>query len=97
MQTRSIPLMAYSPLGQGGLLRDATLARIARRHGACPASVALAWVLRQDGVIAIPKTSDPDHLEEITAALDMTLQDDDLAELDAAFPPPSRAAALSIS
>jgi diketogulonate reductase-like aldo/keto reductase len=97
MQKRAIPLMAYSPLGQGGLLRDATLARIARRHGAAPASVALAWVLRQDGVIAIPKTSDPDHLEEILAARDVTLQDDDFAELDAAFPPPSRAAALSIS
>jgi diketogulonate reductase-like aldo/keto reductase len=97
MQKRAIPLMAYSPLGQGGLLRDATLARIARRHGVAPASVALAWVLRQDGVIAIPKTSDPDHLEEIIAARDVTLQDDDFAELDAAFPPPGRAAALSIS
>ena len=97
MQERSIPVMAYSPLGQGDLLRDATLARIARRHGAAAASVALAWVLRQDGVIAIPKTADPDHLDEIIAALDVGLDQEDLAELDAAFPPTSRAAALSIS
>jgi diketogulonate reductase-like aldo/keto reductase len=97
MQERAIPVMAYSPLGQGGLAQDATLARIARRHGAAPASIALAWVLRLDGVIAIPKTSDPDHLREIVAALDVTLEDEDLAELDAAFPPPSRPARLSIS
>ena len=97
MQERGIATMAYSPLGQGELLRDATLARIARRRGSSAASVALAWVLRQDGVIAIPKTSDPDHLGEIVAALDVTLDDEDLAELDAAFPPPRRASALSIS
>ena len=97
MQERAIATMAYSPLGQGDLLRDATLARIARRRGAAAASVALAWVLRQDGVIAIPKTSDPDHLGEIVDALDVTLEAEDLAELDAAFPPPRRAAALSIS
>lgn len=97
MQERGVPVMAYSPLGQGDLLRDATLARIARRHGTAAASVALAWVLRQQGVIAIPKTSDPGHLDEIVAALDVALEREDLAELDAAFPPPTRPAALSIS
>jgi diketogulonate reductase-like aldo/keto reductase len=89
--------MAYSPLGQGGLLRDATLVRVARRLGIAAASVALAWVLRQDGVMAIPKTSNADHLDEILAARDVSLQDEDLAELDAAFPPPGRPAPLSIS
>jgi diketogulonate reductase-like aldo/keto reductase len=97
MQERAIPVMAYSPLGQGGLLRDSTLARVARRHDTAAASVALAWVLRQDGLIAIPKTADPDHLDEIVAALDVTLNEEDFAELDAAFPPPTRPAALSIS
>lgn len=97
MQERAIPVMAYSPLGQGGLLRDATLIRVARRLGIAAASVALAWVLRQDGVMAIPKTSNADHLDEIVAARDVSLGDEDLAELDAAFPPPRRPAPLSIS
>jgi diketogulonate reductase-like aldo/keto reductase len=97
MQKRGIAVMAYSPLGQGGLLRDATLARVARRHATAPASVALAWVMRQDNLIAIPKTADPAHLTEIVAALDVTLDEEDFAELDAAFPPPSRSSALSIS
>ena len=97
MQSRAIPVMAYSPLGQGGLLRDATLARVARRHETAAASVALAWVMRRDGLIAIPKTADPAHLTEIVAALDVTLDEEDLAELDAAFPPPKRSSALSIS
>jgi diketogulonate reductase-like aldo/keto reductase len=69
MQQRAIPVMAYSPLGQGGLLRDATLARVARRHDTASATVALAWVMRHDGVMAIPKTADPDHLGDILAAL----------------------------
>ena len=97
MQERAIPVMAYSPLGQGGLLRDATLLRVARRLGIAAASVALAWVLRQDGVMAIPKTSSPAHLDEILAARDVSLHREDLAELDAAFPPPRRPAPLSIS
>jgi diketogulonate reductase-like aldo/keto reductase len=97
MQDRGIAVMAYSPLGQGDLLRDATLARVARRHGVASATIAVAWTLRQDNVIAIPKTSDPAHLEDILASLDVTLTDEDLAELDAAFPPPRRATRLSIS
>ena len=97
MQDRGIAVMAYSPLGQGDLLRDATLARVARRHGVASATIAVAWTLRQDNVIAIPKTSDPAHLEDILASLDVTLTDEDLAELDSAFPPPRRPTPLSIS
>lgn len=97
MQDRGIAVMAYSPLGQGDLLRDATLARVARRHGVGPAAIAVAWTLRQDNVIGIPKTSDPAHLDDILASLDVALTDDDLAELDAAFPPPRRPTPLSIS
>jgi len=97
MQERAIPVMAYSPLGQGGLLRDATLLRVARRLGMAAASLALAWVMREVGVMAIPKTSSTDHLDEILAARDVSLHNEDLAELDAAFPPPGRPAPLSIS
>jgi diketogulonate reductase-like aldo/keto reductase len=85
---RGIPLMAYSPIEQGRMLRHPALAEVAARHAASPAQVGLAWVLRQPGVIAIPKASRPEHVRENRAALDLTLTPEDLAELDAAFPPP---------
>jgi diketogulonate reductase-like aldo/keto reductase len=47
-----------------------------------------AWVLRQDGVCAIQRASRPDHVDENRAALDVGLDRDDLAALDAEFPPP---------
>jgi diketogulonate reductase-like aldo/keto reductase len=88
---RGIPVMAYSPIGQGGgLLRHPALKRVAARHGATPAGVALAFVLARPGVIAIPKASDPAHVRQNAAARDLALTGEDLAELDAAFPPPRR-------
>jgi diketogulonate reductase-like aldo/keto reductase len=83
-----VPLMAYSPVEQGRLLRDPTLATIATRHEATPAAIALAWVLRQPGMIAIPKASSAAHVQDNHAALDIQLNDDDLAALDRAFAPP---------
>lgn len=88
---RGMPVMAYSPIGQGGaLLRQKALAAIAARHGATPAQVALAFVLARPGVIAIPKAADAAHVRLNAAARDMVLTQQDLAELDAAFPPPQR-------
>ena len=83
-----VPVMAYSPIEQGRLLRDPTLAGIASRHQATPAAVALAWVLRQPGMIAIPKASTVTHVEQNRAALNIDLNNDDLAALDRAFAPP---------
>ena len=83
-----VPLMAYSPIEQGRLLRDPTLATIAGRHQATPAAIALAWVLRQPGMIAIPKASSEAHVRDNRAALDIQLNEDDLAALDRAFAPP---------
>jgi diketogulonate reductase-like aldo/keto reductase len=83
-----VPLMAYSPIEQGRLLRDPVLADIASRHQSTPAAVALAWVLRQPGMIAIPKASTAAHVAQNHAALDMSLDDADLAALDRAFAPP---------
>jgi diketogulonate reductase-like aldo/keto reductase len=80
--------MAYSPIEQGRLLNNRTLKVIAARHQATPATVAIAWVLRQDGVIAIPKASSEAHIRENSAALDLRLTEQDLADLDSAFPPP---------
>ena len=82
--------MAYSPIEQGRLLDHPALARVARRHGASPAQIALAWVLRHPDVIAIPKAVRPEHVTENRAAADIELAEEDFADLDAAFPPPRR-------
>jgi diketogulonate reductase-like aldo/keto reductase len=87
-QELNIPIMAYSPIEQGRILGRPVLRDIAARRDASPVQVALAWVLRQDGVCAIPRASNPDHVDENRAALDVELDRDDLAALDAEFPPP---------
>ncbi|TPM36216.1 aldo/keto reductase [Mesorhizobium sp. B2-3-4] len=96
MRKRGIPLMAYSPVEQGALARNARLAAVAARHGATEAQIALAWVMHQDGVIAIPKASSQAHLRQNFAALDIKLTPDDLADLDRAFPPPTRKRGLEM-
>ena len=85
-----LPIMAYSPIEQGRVLHHVTLKTIAARLGATPAQVALAWVLRQDGVCAIPQSGKPEHVRENRGALDVRLTPRDLAELDDAFPAPAR-------
>ena len=89
-EQRNIPIMAYSPLEQGRLLGDPEIRRIADEHSATPAQIALAWVLRKDGLIAIPKASTRGHVEQNRVALDIHLTPDELAALDRAFPPPGR-------
>jgi len=89
-RARRMPVMAYSPIEQGRILRDPALRAIADRHGATPAQVALAWLARQDGVIVIPKAGTAGHVRENHGALGLGLSASDLAELDRAFPPPSR-------
>jgi diketogulonate reductase-like aldo/keto reductase len=84
-----IPIMAYSPIEQGRMLGQPVLRGVAERHGATPAQVALAWLLRQDGVLAIPKAGRAAHVRENRAALDVRLTKTDLADLDRAFPPPT--------
>ncbi len=94
---RHVPIMAYSPLDQGTLVRSRELKRIASRLGAGPAQVALAWLVRQKGVIVIPKAADEAHLRENRAALELRLSRRDLATLDRAFPPPTRKRALAMT
>ncbi|MDO9711024.1 aldo/keto reductase [Paracraurococcus lichenis] len=92
-----LPVMAYSPVGQGGaLLRHAALQRVAARHGVTPGQAALAWTLRGPGVISIPKAADPEHVRQNAAARDIGLTAEDEAELDAAFPPPTRKRSLAM-
>ena len=88
-RSRGLPVMAYSPLEQGRIGRDDVLRRIAERHGVSALQVSLAWVLRDPNVIAIPKSANPARIDANIATLDVRLSDDDLAEIDAAFPPPT--------
>lgn len=81
-----MPAMAYSPVEQGRQLADPTLAEIAHSMGATPGQVALAWTMRHDGVIAIPKTGAAAHAQVNRAAADLVLPQDVLARLDQAFP-----------
>ena len=96
LRARSIPVMAYSPLEQGRLVGHKELDQVARRHGATTAQVALAWVLAQPDVIAIPKASTVEHVRENAGARDIVLDAGDMALLDRAFPPPGRPCALEM-
>jgi diketogulonate reductase-like aldo/keto reductase len=80
--------MAYSPVEQGRLIGNSKLAGLASDLGATPAQLALAWTLRQPGLIAIPKSSSVEHVRENRAAADITLDESARAQLEAAFPAP---------
>ncbi|MDP1837636.1 MAG: aldo/keto reductase [Reyranella sp.] len=88
MRKRGVPLMAYSPLDQGGLLRKAPLKKLADGIGCTPAQLAIAWLLAQPGVVTIPKSSSRERVKENLGALQVKLTPQILAELDRAFPPP---------
>jgi len=96
MDDQGIPVMAYSPVAQGALAENSGLARIAHRHGVSAAQVALAWTLRWPGVIAIPKATQLAHVRDNRAAADLQLTAEELADLDAAFPPPTRKRPLAM-
>jgi diketogulonate reductase-like aldo/keto reductase len=89
LREHGIPIMAYAPFGHGELVRNPALLNFARHHGMSPAQVALAWLLANDDVIAIPKTSRRDRLTEDLGALAHHLTQSQLAELDKLFPPPT--------
>lgn len=88
LQQRRVPVMAYSPFDQGRLLRRKPLLAFAREQGMTPGQVALAWLLAQDAVIAIPKTGSVRRVEENAAAVAHPLSVAQLQELDRLFPPP---------
>jgi len=96
LREKRIPLMAYSPLEQARLVGHKGLAAFAQRHGMSPAQSALAWLLAQDNVIAIPKCGKRERLRDNLGALDHPLTPAQLAELDALFAPPRRAQPLEM-
>ncbi len=87
-EQNGMPIMAYSPLGSGssGLLRNTVLAKVAARRGVAPAAMAIAWTLRSGRVISIPESGSVEHMRENAAALELVLEKQDIAELDAEFP-----------
>ena len=88
-QQHEIPIMAYSPVDHGrGLLESATLKKIAKRHEATAAQIALAWVLHQPGTIAIPKAGSEQHVCDNARSIEIKLTNEDLTDLDQEFPPP---------
>ncbi len=94
---RKMPVMAYSPVGQGGrMLRHRALAEVAARHGVSAAQAAIAWTLRDPGIVSIPKAADPEHVRQNAAAREIALTGEDLATLDAGFPPPARKRSLAM-
>jgi diketogulonate reductase-like aldo/keto reductase len=96
LKARHIPTMAYSPLGQGDLPPSKALASIGQRLGATPFQVALAWVLRDPTVIAIPKAANRAHVEANRRALELQLTLDDLIAIDGEFHPPTRKSRLAM-
>lgn len=94
---RSMPLMAYCPIDQGAAARNPALASIARPLNLTPAQLALAWTMREGGVIAIPKAVQEAHLRENLAAADIELDAATLSALDALFPPPRRPTPLAMT
>ena len=96
LRKRRIPVMAYSPIDQARLVGNPKLADFARRHGMTPAQAALAWLLANDDIIAIPKTGKRERLKENFGALEHTLTKQQLAELDRLFAPPHGPAPLQM-
>jgi len=95
-RAKDINVMAYTPIEQGRILGNAALRDVARRHGATPAQIALAWTIRAAGVMAIPRSGSPAHTRENAAAAAIELTERDLREIDRAFPPPNKARPLEM-
>jgi len=96
LQARGMATMAYSPIDRGALARNAALGAIAGRRGVSAAQLALAWLMAQTGVMAIPKAASEAHLRENFAAQEIALDAAEKAALDRAFPPPKRKTPLAM-
>lgn len=101
MDAHGVPLMAYCPLAQAGSLRrglveSEAVQAVAQKHGISGMQVLLGFVMAQPNTTAIPKSSQVAHTLENAAMQQIRLDAQDLAQLDAAFPPPTRKQPLDI-
>ncbi|MDI3383674.1 aldo/keto reductase [Xenophilus aerolatus] len=96
LQARGVPLMAYSPIDQGAIARDAQLAARAAELGMSAAQLALAWLAAQPGVVPIPKAVRSEHLRDNLSALDRVLDESTRAMLAARYPVPARKPPLAM-
>ncbi|WP_036482125.1 aldo/keto reductase [Myxosarcina sp. GI1] len=95
-QQRDIPIMAYSPVEQRAFAGRLELEAIAAKHNATTTQIALSWLLGQNNVISIPKATNPQHVRENHAALNISLSAEDIREIDCAFKPPARKMSLAM-
>ncbi|WP_248321409.1 aldo/keto reductase [Caballeronia sp. Sq4a] len=96
LRERRLPAMAYSPVDHARLPRGGVLEKVAAARGVSAFQVALAWVLQQPEVFAIPKAADVAHVRENRAAADLRLSAEELAQIDAEFRPPTRKRGLEM-
>jgi diketogulonate reductase-like aldo/keto reductase len=87
---RNVVFMAYSPIGEGGLVKSKTLMEIGERHNATAVQIALAWSVHTPNILSIPKASSCRHVEENFKCLSIELTDEDIKDIDKLFPPPTR-------
>lgn len=95
-QKNKIPIMAYSPMEQGRILNNKALVKIAEKHGTSTGQICLAWILMQDKMMVIPKSSTPKHIKENAKAWEIKLDEDDLKLINAQFPPPAKKEVLAM-
>ncbi|MEK4361936.1 aldo/keto reductase [Paenibacillus sp. FSL M8-0212] len=101
MRERSVPVMAYCPLAQGGrlrseLLENPVIQEIAQDRGVTTSQIALAWVIRDGDVLAIPKAVQLNHVADNAAAVNIVLTPEERTRLDEAFPAPKGKVPLDI-
>lgn len=94
MRGQGMPAMAYSPLAQAGALRkgmtdNLTVRTLARKYGATPLQILLAWVIKDECMLAIPKASSTEHVAENAGAYEIQMSEEDIQTLDRAFPKPA--------
>lgn len=82
LNNHHILLEAYSPLARGDVFDNEIMKEIADKHGVNPAQISIAWILSDKDRVAIPKTSNPDHLQGNLDAAKITLSDEDIQKIN---------------
>lgn len=95
-RSMGLPIMAYSPIEQGRLLENKKLKALAREIGVSAAQLSIAWSIRNNDIITIPKASNLEHVSQNIEAWTIKLEIAILDELDKLFKPPVRKKGLDV-